>query len=962
MALRQAIGRHLLYLANREVLHGAIWLFPPEETIRSDRTASSSTIAYLQDVVAGAFALPTVYNDDIFSVEAAVSGKKRRISPYDWDPIGGSIPKERALEIWKGVNATKPPRSLAECEQRYRDTTKSEVHAMEAIARALRESDPKALAGSPPSVSEVPPTDFRGVSPDARVWLAQLAVNEGIERLEKNSNFASDPHEVEARYGALRTIGRLSGPDATEHLARLSVDSSPSVLVLRTRPDSRQAKFRNGDGFLALVPENPVGSALLSTRHFLGLAYGTPFPFSGTHWEGFLRKAKMATLMDATLIHFDRERDVAVIELSTYFPEYVPCRRDLIDSGHLDLDAPLSLIQRQGPGTFDLLRKTAVAIGQPISATPAQATRSALMKSKIKAPKTPSSETPASEVLWTPDLLVDVPSDIRSAPTWVALEADLHGSLAQPPNASQRDAVQKCLDNRLTLVWGGPGTGKTTTLLLAIVADALLRARATGRSRTLVTTVAYRALGEIVDRLGTWISTLPSPLCDELKQRVTLSFWASPGNIDALGIRGGVVGGLRTVVYGEDGERSVLTNGQMDYRDGARLEGCEALRSSSDGIDIVFAPSRQVLTTLKQCGTDQVHGLFDRLWVDESSQLAVVNALPPLALLDEGGCAGIFGDVLQMPPVQQIPPPVGAESLVGGLQQYLAMRIDQNEKAHKATSLYEQVFLDRNYRSCEPIVEFCRHVGYRRHFVADNPGRTLDYDSGWAAPSWDTAIVPDHDATRACLDPARPCVAVTYDDGRNGQANVFEASMVAAAVLQFRESSVRRADYDAPTFWTERVGIVTPHRAQRAVVVDMLTRALAGYAPLEAPFIDGAVDTVERFQGGERDLILISFGVGDPDIVRQEEVFLFQKERINVAITRAKCKVVLFVSSDLALHVPDDPIVKQASKVIKHYVYRHCEDELPPFEMVVPDGGDTRQVTVRYRGYGAVQAARNQAA
>jgi superfamily I DNA and/or RNA helicase len=97
------------------------------------------------------------------------------------------------------------------------------------------------------------------------------------------------------------------------------------------------------------------------------------------------------------------------------------------------------------------------------------------------------------------------------------------------------------------------------------------------------------------------------------------------------------------------------------------------------------------------------------------------------------------------------------------------------------------------------------------------------------------------------------------------------------------------------------IGIITLHRAQRAAVVSLLQRVLRP-AGVPADLIGDAVDTVERFQGGERDLILISFGLGDPDLIQHEEEFLFQKERINVAVTRAKAKVVLFVTRDLSYH------------------------------------------------------------
>ena len=53
------------------------------------------------------------------------------------------------------------------------------------------------------------------------------------------------------------------------------------------------------------------------------------------------------------------------------------------------------------------------------------------------------------------------------------------------------------------------------------------------------------------------------------------------------------------------------------------------------------------------------------------------------------------------------------------------------------------------------------------------------------------------------------------------------------------------------------------------------------------------VDTVERFQGGERDVMILSF-------VRSRGTgFVFDDRRLNVAITRARRKLVLVAHPEL---------------------------------------------------------------
>jgi superfamily I DNA and/or RNA helicase len=114
--------------------------------------------------------------------------------------------------------------------------------------------------------------------------------------------------------------------------------------------------------------------------------------------------------------------------------------------------------------------------------------------------------------------------------------------------------------------------------------------------------------------------------------------------------------------------------------------------------------------------------------------------------------------------------------------------------------------------------------------------------------------------------------------------------------------------------------------------------------------IDAAVDTVERFQGGQRDTIIISFGVGDPDLIAEEESFLLQLERTNVAISRARAKCILVISEDLAYHLPSDRETILTSKAVKTYVSDFCR-QLLTFEVAT---GETtqRQLTLRWHASG----------
>ena len=63
------------------------------------------------------------------------------------------------------------------------------------------------------------------------------------------------------------------------------------------------------------------------------------------------------------------------------------------------------------------------------------------------------------------------------------------------------------------------------------------------------------------------------------------------------------------------------------------------------------------------------------------------------------------------------------------------------------------------------------------------------------------------------------------------------------------------------------------------------------------------VDTVERLQGQDVDLVILSFSVTDDEFYRQTMNFLLNRNRLNVMISRAKKKVVIVKSEIIQLGV-----------------------------------------------------------
>jgi DNA replication ATP-dependent helicase Dna2 len=110
-----------------------------------------------------------------------------------------------------------------------------------------------------------------------------------------------------------------------------------------------------------------------------------------------------------------------------------------------------------------------------------------------------------------------------------------------------------------------------------------------------------------------------------------------------------------------------------------------------------------------------------------------------------------------------------------------------------------------------------------------------------------------------------PVLFVPVESEHEGRSNADEAQAVVNLVRSFTRAGI------APV----SIGVVSPFRAQVVLLRQMLGQAGV------------TVDTVERFQGGERDIMILSF-------VRSRGTgFVFDERRLNVAITRARRKLIL---------------------------------------------------------------------
>ncbi len=242
---------------------------------------------------------------------------------------------------------------------------------------------------------------------------------------------------------------------------------------------------------------------------------------------------------------------------------------------------------------------------------------------------------------------------------------------------------------------------------------------------------------------------------------------------------------------------------------------------------------------------------FDSIVFDEASQITL-----PLALMAmrKGRRFVFVGDHQQLPPVMQ------SRSVLdeGTMSAFAALTSRHADHC---------VMLDETYRMNRWLADWPSRMHYSGRLRSAAPNRERRFT---------LRDVPARFA--ALLDANAPGVFVPTLDRAARSANFRDAELVAdicAAVV---------AGGLAPS----QIGIVTPYRAQGRALRNALHSALGPQAAR-----DVAADTVERMQGQERELVIVSLASGDAVFFAAVAGFVFQPQRFNVAITRARSKLIL---------------------------------------------------------------------
>ena len=437
-------------------------------------------------------------------------------------------------------------------------------------------------------------------------------------------------------------------------------------------------------------------------------------------------------------------------------------------------------------------------------------------------------------------------------------------------NKDQEEAVNKVLAAKdISVVHGPPGTGKTTTLVEAIY-ETLRRepqVMVCAQSNMAVDWISEKLVdrGLNVLRIGN-----PSRVNDKmLSFTYERRFESHPAYPDLWGIR-------KTI--------------RQLYKEKSKTESwhqkIDRLKSRATELEIrikndLFNGAHVIASTLVGSSSTLLTGMkFSTLFIDEAAQALEAATWIPVR---RAGRVIFAGDHFQLPPTVK-----SFEAMKNGLGKSLMERIVEN---HPETVK----LLTMQYRMNDEIMQF--------------PNKWFYGGAMTSAPEVKYRSILDFDTPIEWIDTSDISVDLELSSdsafsetvtGNFGKVNKDEGLLSLLTLQNYIEKiGVKRILEE-----NLDIGIISPYRAQ-TIFLRRLIKRTQFFKPLRK-FI--SVNTVDGFQGQERDIIMISMVRSNED---GQIGFLRDISRMNVAITRARMKLL---------------IIGNSATLSRHPFYRHLHN------------------------------------
>lgn len=437
-------------------------------------------------------------------------------------------------------------------------------------------------------------------------------------------------------------------------------------------------------------------------------------------------------------------------------------------------------------------------------------------------------------------------------------------------DASQEAALRGVFETSVSVAWGPPGTGKTHCLAATILR--LVRAAFDAHEPLQVLFTAFS--NAAIDELSMKIDKLAAACDDEPWLRAL-----KPRSAQSCVSR-------------------IVTGTKMTDNDFTKRQ-----------IAISAGTLWAIHNKFGSAGTF----LANVVVIDEASQVLVSDAALALTKLHPAGRLLVAGDDEQLGPIIENEwPSSGALtpvhlSILACFRQRVE-RLRASAPAGAPPVIYQLLSCRRMNRD---LVSLSQRI-YGAAFYSVHPERSL---TRGAMPLSFTPAPPLAAIFDALLRTRSPDSLVRVRlippaDGAELDLLHKEATAVAAIVLGLLRAAV--ADGDALT--ARSFFIVTPHRKQRTVVRSALCAAAEDFGVAPSVVAEILVDTTEKIQGQECEIVVGCWGSLSAADVSAESDFILSRRRLNVAVTRARRAAILVVADAVANPPPECGVLLSKGK------------------------------------------------
>ena len=455
-------------------------------------------------------------------------------------------------------------------------------------------------------------------------------------------------------------------------------------------------------------------------------------------------------------------------------------------------------------------------------------------------------------------------------------------------NPSQEKAANLVLRAKdVAVVHGPPGTGKTTTLVETIY-ETLRR-----ESQVMVCAQSNMAVDWISEKLterGVNVLRIGNPtrVTDKMLQDTYERRFESHPLYDQLW---GIRRNIRQIYEHREGSR------ESRHQKIARLKERAAELEYRINEEL-FDDARVIACTL----TGSAHHLltgrrFPTLFIDEAAQALEAACWIAIQKADR---VVLAGDHRQLPPTIKSP-----AAMSGGLDKTLMQTIC--EKQPRCVSM-----LNVQYRMADDIMQFPNKEFYDGCLYSD-PSVKYRGILDWDTPiEWIEAEEPDASDISNSADNFDYSDPITFGESSapDGISRVNPAE--AQLALQTLHDYLERIGRERILYERLDIGIISPYKGQVHLLRRMM-RQDSYWKPFRQLI---SINTVDGFQGQERDIILISMVRNN---AQGQVGFLADLRRMNVAITRARMKLLIIGHSPTLCQHPFYRRLKQYTDSLHDY-------------------------------------------